>query len=470
MNLDWRKVLEESPFYFFVVVDGKISDVNLFTQQRLGYSKEELVGREFIDLIGSEHEKILEIIKKPYFREKETLRFKLYDVKNQVIEIEGTFLIFSLDKKAVIIIGKDLREVLELRKRIESFYRQQSFVEFLRSLIHDFNNILQVSSNYLKKIKENADNSSEVKRYSMLAEKTLASWIDLNKILLEYTKEIRELKQAQTELVSFLKNNLEIFQVIAGSEISIRLNFGNIKKVLIPGEETFWRYIFLNFISNAKDAIQGEGYIDIFLSVTREKGNKYLVVFISDTGCGIPEEIIDKIFLPFFTTKKQGSGLGLFLVKNHIESLGGKIEVESQVKKGTTFKIYVPILSLVLTKPLEPKIQLNILLLEDDDEQRQNLKDILEKEGYQIFAFKSFKELEENLEKISHLDLLIVDYHLPEFSGEEIYKKLKEKFPHLEVLYLTGDIFKLAELPIKNVLIKPFSVEQLLCKVKELMI
>jgi len=291
MNLDWRKVLEESPFYFFVVVDRKSTDVNLFTQQRLGYSKEELVGREFIDLIGSEHEKILEIIKKPYFREKETLRFKLYDVKNQVIEIEGTFLIFSLDKKAVIIIGKDLREVLELRKRIESFYRQQSFVEFLRSLIHDFNNILQVSSNYLKKIKENADNSSEVKRYSMLAEKTLASWIDLNKILLEYTKEIRELKQAQTELVSFLKNNLEIFQIIAGSEISIRLNFGNIKKVLIPGEETFWRYIFLNFISNAKDAIQEKGYIDIFLSVTREKGNKYLVVFISDTGCGIPEEI-----------------------------------------------------------------------------------------------------------------------------------------------------------------------------------
>lgn len=471
MEIDLRKILEESPLYFFLISEGKILEVNTFTQEKLGYYKEELVGREFVSLLASDYERVLGILKGLTSGVRETLRFRMLDIKGNLIEIEGTFIPLEIDKKRVVVmIGKDHTEFLELKEKIEKFYKQQSFVEFLRSLVHDFNNILQVTSGYLKRIRENAEDPSEVKRYSILAERTLSSWIDLNKMLLEYTKEIRELRQTQTELVAFLKNNLEIFQIIAGSDINVRLNLGNIKQVFIPGEETFWRYIFLNFISNAKDAIEGEGYIDICLCLTRKEDMRYIVISVSDTGCGIPEENLDKIFMPFFTTKKEGSGLGLFLVRNHIENLGGKIEVESQLNKGTTFKLYVPILSLTLTKPYEPKFELNIILLEDEEEQRENLKEVLEKEGYQVFAFGTYRELEENLGSIPKADLLVVDYHLPELSGERVYERLKQHFPEIEVLYLTGDLFKLADLPYRNTLIKPFSLEQLVCKVKELML
>lgn len=471
MEINLREVLEESPLYLFLISEGKIIDVNRFTQEKLGYYKEELLGKEFINFLASDYERILTILRNLRSGTKETLRFKMLNIKGHPIETEGTFIALEIDKKRVVVmIGKDYTELLELKEKVENFYKQQSFVEFLRSLVHDFNNILQVTSSYLKRIKENAEDPSEVKRYSMLAEKTLSSWIDLNRMLLEYTKEIRELKQSQTDLVSFLKNNLEIFQIIAGSDINVRLNLGNIKQAFIPGEETFWRYIFLNFISNAKDAIEDEGYIDICLCLTRKEDRRYIVISVTDNGCGIPEENLDKIFMPFFTTKKEGSGLGLFLVKNHIENLGGKIEVESQLNKGTTFKIYVPILSLTLTKPYEPKFELTIILLEDEEEQRENLREILEKEGYQVFAFGTYKELEENLGIIPKADLLVVDYHLPELSGEKVYEKLKQHFPEIEVLYLTGDVFKLAELPYRNTLIKPFSMEQLVCKLKELML
>jgi CheY-like chemotaxis protein len=371
----------------------------------------------------------------------------------------------------ILMVGKDTGELTELRTKIEELEKNQRFSEFLRSLVHDFNNILQNTLKYLKNIEENVDKPEEVKRYKFLAEKTLKSWIDLNRLLIDYTKGIRDVLSSQLEMVSFLKNNLDIFQIIAGPKIQIQLSLGSLVNVFVPGEETFWRYIFLNFISNAKDAIEDEGKIEIALSLkTLEK--KYLIIKIKDNGCGIPEENLEKIFMPFFTTKKESSGLGLFLVKNHITSLGGKLEVESKVNLGTTFKIWVPALSVTLLSPLKKSEikKLKIILLEDEPEILASMQEILEGEGHQVWAFSKYEELEKNLDKISSPDLLITDYHMPGIKGFEVYQNLKQKFPDLKVLFLTGDLLSLAELPSFKLLLKPFTVEQLLAKIEEVML
>ncbi|WP_028840960.1 ATP-binding response regulator [Thermodesulfobacterium hveragerdense] len=368
----------------------------------------------------------------------------------------------------ILMLGKDTGELIELRAKIEELEKNQRFSEFLRSLVHDFNNILQNTLKYLKNIEENVDKPEEIKRYKFLAEKTLKSWIDLNRLLIDYTKGIRDVLSSQLEMVSFLKNNLDIFQIIAGPKIQIQLSLGSLVNVFVPGEETFWRYIFLDFISNAKDAIEDEGEIEIALSLkTLEK--KYLIIKIKDNGCGIPEENLEKIFMPFFTTKKESSGLGLFLVKNHITSLGGKLEVESKVNLGTTFKIWVPALSVSLLTPLQKSEikKLKIILLEDEPEILANIQEILEGEGHQVWAFSNYEELEKNLDKISSPDLLITDYHMPGIKGFEVYQNLKQKFPDLKVLFLTGDLLSLAELPSFKLLLKPFTAEQLLAKIKE---
>ncbi|MBZ4681141.1 ATP-binding protein [Thermodesulfobacterium sp.] len=471
LNLD--ECARDLDLYVMILEQDKVVYLNKVAEENLGYTKEELLEKGIGGFLAYHPNFLTELKKELLKKHKHKTIIKFLTREGKIITLEAFFYKVELtpQKIFILMVGKDTGELTELRTKIEELEKNQRFSEFLRSLVHDFNNILQNTLKYLKNIEENVDKPEEVKRYKFLAEKTLKSWIDLNRLLIDYTKGIRDVLSSQLEMVSFLKNNLDIFQIIAGPKIQIQLSLGSLVNVFVPGEETFWRYIFLNFISNAKDAIEDEGKIEIALSLkTLEK--KYLIIKIKDNGCGIPEENLEKIFMPFFTTKKESSGLGLFLVKNHITSLGGKLEVESKVNLGTTFKIWVPALSVTLLSPLKKSEikKLKIILLEDEPEILASMQEILEGEGHQVWAFSNYEELEKNLDKISSPDLLITDYHMPGIKGFEVYQNLKQKFPDLKVLFLTGDLLSLAELPSFKLLLKPFTVEQLLAKIEEVML
>jgi PAS domain S-box-containing protein len=471
LNLD--ECARDLDLYVMILEQDKVVYLNKVAEENLGYTKEELLEKGIGGFLAYHPNFLTELKKELLKKHKHKTIIKFLTREGKIITLEAFFYKVELtpQKIFILMVGKDTGELTELRTKIEELEKNQRFSEFLRSLVHDFNNILQNTLKYLKNIEENVDKPEEVKRYKFLAEKTLKSWIDLNRLLIDYTKGIRDVLSSQLEMVSFLKNNLDIFQIIAGPKIQIQLSLGSLVNVFVPGEETFWRYIFLNFISNAKDAIEDEGEIEIALSLkTLEK--KYLIIKIKDNGCGIPEENLEKIFMPFFTTKKESSGLGLFLVKNHITSLGGKLEVESKVNLGTTFKIWVPALSVTLLSPLKKSEikKLKIILLEDEPEILASMQEILEGEGHQVWAFSNYEELEKNLDKISSPDLLITDYHMPGIKGFEVYQNLKQKFPDLKVLFLTGDLLSLAELPSFKLLLKPFTVEQLLAKIEEVML
>ncbi len=468
-------VVERIPAIVFFIKNGKITYVNRSVLRSLGYSPEELIGKNIVKLLvppdeRARIEKHLEkVLKKG---EDESSIFILRNKKGQL----RTFLCYcfpvkvSIDKEFLVVSGIDITEFMEIKAKLESVHKNRTFSEFLRGLVHDFNNVLQRLENHLKEIEKDIHNPENIQKNIELARKILFSWIDLNKLLLDYTREIKGVREKKTEMISFLKENLEFFQLIAGEKIHISLDFNYIAKVWIPGDTSFWRYIFLNFISNAKDAIRESGYITIKLGSVKEKDRKYLIISIRDTGCGIPEENIKKIFQPFFTTKEKGSGLGLFLIKSHIENLKGKIEVESKLGEGTTFKIYIPLIDI---KYIGEEVQNNeiiIYLVEDEEDIKKALKKLLEKQNYKVYDFSSGKEVLERIKDLPSPQLLITDLNLMDIKGQELYSILKEKFPELEVIYLTGDIFALAEFPPERILLKPINFEDLLFKIKKLFI
>ncbi len=466
-------IFENLPVFIFFIKKGKIKYLNRFSEKKLSYTKQELIEKPFIETLVSTEEKLSveRILKEISKKREEELMLTLLDKEGKSKTCLGKcFTLKDIDKEDIVVIaGMDITEFLDLKEKLDNIHKTQSFGSFLRSLVHDFNNVLQQIEDYLKDIEKNLNNPEKIKKYLDLTEKTLSSWIDLNKFLLDYTKEFREIEKKRTEIVSFLKNNLELFQLIAGSRAFIQLDFNYLFSVWIPGDELFWRYIFLNFISNAKDAIE-EGTISLILRAKTERGKKYLNIFIKDTGCGIPEEYLDKIFQPFFTTKEKSSGLGLFLIKNHINNIGGKIEVESKAGEGTTFKITVPVIEIKKIKEKKKKPEdICIVIVEDEEVIRENLREVLEEEGYKVYVFSSGSEVRENLEDIERADLLISDFHLPDIKGGELYQMLKRKFPNIDVIFLTGDIFGLAELPTSRVILKPFNIEDLFSKIKELL-
>ena len=468
-------LLERLPVSVFFIKKGKIKYLNTLCEKNLGYTQQELLDKNFIEMLISPEDRfgIEKIFNKVLVEEKEEqCMLPLINKEGESrTHLGKCFIMKDIDKEKILVVASiDITEFLELKQRLDSIHRTQSFGNFLRSLVHDFNNVLQQVKEYLKDIEKNLYNPQKIKKYLTLTEKTLSSWIDLNKLLLDYTKEFKEIEAKKIEIIGFLKDNLELFQLIAGSHIFIQLDFDYLSSAWIPGDESFWRYIFLNFISNAKDAIEEEGTISILFRTRTEEGKKYLVIFIKDTGCGIPEEHLDKIFQPFFTTKEKSSGLGLFLVKSHINNIGGKIEVESKVGKGTTFRLYVPLVEFKkVEKERKKPEETYIVLVEDEEDIRKNLEEILKAEGYKIYAFSCGKEVKENIHMIERADLLISDLHLPDIKGGELYQILKQKFPNIDVIFLTGDIFGLADLPSNRVILKPFNIKDLFLKIKELL-
>ncbi|MGB9761419.1 MAG: hybrid sensor histidine kinase/response regulator, partial [Caldimicrobium thiodismutans] len=468
------ELIEELPVLVFFIKNGRIFYVNKTVETLLGYKREEVIGKSIIkdlmweiDIPKAEvHcKRVMQGIKESGF----IIALKTPEGRLKNL-IWNCFLTADWEGEPIVVgIAADITEYLELSKKLENLHKTQTFTEFLRGLVHDFNNVLQSILSYLNQLRNVP--VSRMEEILRAIEKNINSWIDINRILIDYTRESKEIREKKIDLVQFLKENLEVFQLILGENIRLHINLGFYKKLCTYGDSAFWRYIFLNLLKNSKDAIEGEGDIFIYLSTYEDtqKLKRYVKLSVKDTGSGIPEEILPKIFDPFFTTKEKGSGLGLFLVKHHIKNLEGFIEVESSPGKGTTFFIYVPLCEeRLIFSPKELSLKDKVfIIVEDEEEILENLRDLLQEEGAKVYTFTSGKALLSSWDNLEKPHLLIIDLNLPDIGGREIAISLKEKDPSLKILYITGDIFALSEIPEEKVLLKPFKIEELFEKIKK---
>jgi two-component system cell cycle sensor histidine kinase/response regulator CckA len=213
----------------------------------------------------------------------------------------------------------------------------------------------------------------------------------------------------------------------------------------------------------------------------------YVMIEIADTGTGIPKEIVDRIFEPFFSTKEVGSGtgLGLSTVYGIVRQTGGFVFVESEVGKGATFRIYLP----EHTQPIEAAQSARgadderrdltgigtVLLVEDEDAVRLFSARALRNKGYKVLEARSGEAaLEIVNEHLNDIDLVISDVVMPRIDGPTLIKELRVRRPDLRVIFISGyaeDAFR------KRVdageeahfLMKPFTLKQLAAKVKEVL-
>jgi two-component system cell cycle sensor histidine kinase/response regulator CckA len=295
-----------------------------------------------------------------------------------------------------------------------------------------------------------------------------------------------------TELSHLLRRligeNIEL-KMVHGRELGlVRVDQGQLEQVII------------NLAVNARDAMPQGGSLTIRTgnftgSAPVRRGAEvmppgdYVKVEVTDTGTGIPPEIIDRIFEPFFSTKEvgAGTGLGLSTVYGIVRQTGGFVFVDSRSSEGATFNIYLPIHAEERTVQAarrdaiaaEPARDLTgigtILVVEDEDAVRLFGARALRNKGYEVLEARSG---EEALEVISRhprtIDLLITDVVMPRMDGPALIRAVRERWPMMKVIYISGyaeDAFRkrLDETGAINFLPKPFSLKQLAGKVKEVM-
>ncbi len=300
--------------------------------------------------------------------------------------------------------------------------------------------------------------------------------LDLNKILSDLEKLLRRT----------LREDIDIKLLLDASIPPIIADAGQIEQVVI------------NLAVNAQDAMPNGGALIIETKVTKLDDNyakrhpdvkpgPYVLLSVSDTGCGMDAETCEKIFEPFFTTKDKdkGTGLGLSTVYGIVKKHNGHIRVYSCIGKGTTFKIFLPILRSSNTHA-NPEVASSqntfikqghetILLVEDDKHVRELASTILEKYGYKIIEASDGEEainLLNNYKK--EIDLLLTDVIMPGMNGKELFEILIQEYKKLKVIYMSGySEYIVAHHGIleKGIVFiqKPFTTTDLLTKIREVL-
>lgn len=251
-------------------------------------------------------------------------------------------------------------------------------------------------------------------------------------------------------------------------DIKIINNFDENLNLVLANEEELYR-AFFNICINAKEAITETGEIIISAQNKEDK----VIVTIKDTGVGINEENLSKIFELGFSTKrkKTESGIGLSIVKKIIEKYKGTIEVISKENIGTTFIVTLPALTNNLTKEERSN---KILVADDDEFMLDLLNELFSSYNYQIFTAKSGEEVLEIIKKDNSIALLIIDQNMPGLKGLDIIKILRDNGNTSQIILCSGikpDYSEeiLRKLNIADVIIKPYDFDNLLNKVKNLL-
>ena len=403
----------------------------------------------------------------------------------------------GIDKEVIgfIFYLTDLDERKTLQMQMLHAQKMQAMGQLAGGIAHDFNNLLTAiigfSDLLLQKHKQGDPSFSDIMQIKNNANR--ASGL-VGRLLTFSRKQplkpkLLDMADEFSDLASLLKRSI-------GARIELKTDFApDLGYVKVDPQQLM--QVFLNLAVNARDAMPDGGVLSITSHIETVKKSKtigteviipgtYVVIKVSDTGCGIEQENLPRIFDPFFSTKEgiagSGTGLGLSTVYGIITQTDGYIEVSSQVDVGTTFTIYLPHFEKTADnteKKMRPIIPIaiqkaNILLVEDEEAVRAFSARVLKNKGFNVVEACDAQEALEILEKGNPFDLLLTDMMMPGMDGETLCNIAKERYPFLRVILMSGysqDFARHGKDEDKNFsfLPKPFSLNQLILKVREVL-
>jgi PAS domain S-box-containing protein len=381
------------------------------------------------------------------------------------------------------------------QKRLEDQLRQAQKLESLGRLAggiaHDFNNILSIIIGRASLIESLPSDPAVIKKNTDIITKAGLRAADLVKQMLTFARKADVLIEPLS-LNDIVKEVTKLLGETFPKTIVITTNLED-DLPPIEADTTQVHQVLLNLCMNARDAMPSGGILTI--NTHREGGEKiqtripratadeYIALTVADTGVGMNEETQRLIFEPFFTTKERGkgTGLGLALVFSIMESYNGFADVQSELRKGTTFRCYFPVpeepigLEQLEEIPAEiiPRGIETILLVEDEEPLRESAKTMLELNGYAVLTAEDGEEgIEVYKRNQKEIAVVLSDLGLPKLGGRDMLRKIREINPNVKIIFASGyvdpqtksELFKAGA---KFVLHKPYMKNEVLKKIRE---
>jgi len=350
----------------------------------------------------------------------------------------------------------DLTALRELQQQLATAQRLEALGQLAGGVAHDFNNLLTAIYGSLDLLERKLPTTSPVRQDLAPIRQAAERAATLTRQLLTFAR--RQVMEPQPlDLNAHIQGTVGMLQRVIPE---------NIRVEFIPGRQLGTVYadpvqldqVLMNLVVNARDAMPNGGVITIETENVLVNGEfvakhpwakegRYVVLSVSDTGVGMDEATRNRIFEPFFTTKEpgKGTGLGLATVYGIVKQHDGMIHVYSEPGKGTTFKVYLPIVERRAVE-VGPKLEgpvvggsETVLLVEDEKEVREILAQVLASLGYQVLTAQDGLEALALLEARQFaVDLVVSDVVMPGLGGWELYQKVQERAPGVLFLFSTG--------------------------------
>ena len=445
-------------------LQGTIMSWNTSAERIFGYSAAEMVGSSVYLLIPPElHAEERDILAR-IARGEHVAHFETTRLRKDGTRIPISLSVSPMRDSSGSVIGiSSIKRDISARKQAEEALRQAAKMEALGALAgglaHDFNNQLHALSGFAHFIARDVGLGAPARQDLMEIQKTIERMASLTRQLLAFarqqvlTPETLDLNTAVDDTLPMLRRliagNLTISSSLAKGPKWVRVDRAQLVQVL------------LNLVINARDAMPAGGQVSIRtetievgpgqvidrLGVQVEPG-AYAELAVSDSGQGIPEEHLPHIFEPFYTTKEvgQGTGLGLATVEGIVSQSGGHIQVLSTVRKGTAFRILLPLTrepaptaTIGSPAPTRDSLQGRVLIVEDEDPVREVVTRMLQGEGYEVLGARHGAEALTCLEEVGGaVDIVITDVVMPVMGGRELTTELHRRYPNLPVVWMSG--------------------------------
>ena len=518
---EWQMALSMSEYRFqrlfaeapigIILLDANfiVMECNLAFQKITRHKREDVISKHIIDLISSKDRKeaidelthvlsgtdLVTPLEVRVQADREIIVHVFAKRFGAVTETEGE------NGGGLMLYFIDATEQKRLEVQFAQSQKMQAIGQLAGGVAHDFNNLLTAMIGFcdllLQRHKPGDQSFSDIMQIKQNGNRAA----NLVRQLLAFSRQ-QTLQPKVINIVDVVSELTNLLRRLIGAQIRLDMIHGR-DIGLVKVDQSQLEQVIINLVVNARDAMPNGGSVTIKTSnhiqqVPTLRGQdemppgRYVLIHVTDTGTGIPHEILTRIFEPFFSTKEVGSGtgLGLSTVYGVVRQTGGFIHVDSTVGKGTTFTVYLPVLSeheqaQIAAVPAEdtsdekPGPDLTgagtILLVEDEDAVRVFSTRALKNKGYNVYEARSGEEALEVLEKHGHeIDLTVTDVVMPQMDGPTLYKHMQERWPNMKVVFVSGytedrlrEQFKSGETI--HFLGKPFSLKQLASKVKELL-
>ena len=474
--------------------DGVLEAVNPLWTELLGWSEAELIGQPFIafthpdDLAGT-LEVFGTLLERPLTRPYE-YRFRHKDGSYRWFGWTATF-----EDGKVYASGRDTTLERQQAEQLIQAQKMEAVGQLTGGLAHDFNNLLAGISGALElmNVRINQGRLRDVEKYMVAAQGAARRAAALTHRLLAFSRR-QTLAPKPTNVNALVTGMLDLIQRTVGPGIRVDVvTMAGLWPALVDAPQL--ENALLNLCINARDAMPGGGIITVETAnrwVDRDGSKQldipegqYLCLSASDTGTGMPPEVIARAFDPFFTTKPlgEGTGLGLSMIYGFARQSGGQVRIYSEIGQGTSVCIYLPRhlgeAEADATRPSAAPAPVaeageTVLVVDDEPTVRLLVTDVLEDLGYTaIEAADSVAGLRV-LQSDARIDLLVTDVGLPGgMNGRQMVDAARASRPDLKVLFITGyaenALLNHGQLaPGMAVLTKPFAVDVLAARMREL--